>query len=288
MTSAAPRPSDVPRYSAEDLETASALLTRPLTEPVTEIVSLTDEELLALDGIEHDPLTPTPWLERAARGEEDRALATAAAMRSMIARGIVTSSAVLDPRRYEDGSTAQAQVVAVPELQGTVVLRRTSDAVLIAERRTARGTAYGYFHLFHLEDGVRVLWEAFDDDGVHLFFLLAGETLPAQLLAFVDPIDGAADDDGEVEEVPVAQFPTSPAAARLAEARAVTTVLVLARGSDADPTAFTLFSTPDGLELMETEGEGEAALQRVGRLSRDSVLSLVEELVAATAADTAR
>jgi len=288
MTSAPNGPSDAPRFSAEDLEIATGLLTRPLTEPVTEIVSLTDEELMALDGIEQEPLTPIPWIESATHTPEDRSLVAAAAMRSMIARGIVTSSAVLDPRRYEDGSTQQARVVAIPELQGTVVLRRTSDAVLIAERRTERGTSYGYFHLFHLEDQVRVLWEAFDETGVHLFFLLEGSTLPAQLLAFVDPIDGAGDNDGDIEEIPSAEFSTSAAAARLAEARAVTTVLVLARESDADPTAFTLFSTPDGVVLMETDGQEDTAVQRVGKLSRDSVHALVEELVAATGPDAAQ
>lgn len=168
------------------------------------------------------------------------------------------------------------------------MLRRTSDAVLIAERRTERGTSYGYFHLFHLEDQVRVLWEAFDETGVHLFFLLEGSTLPAQLLAFVDPIDGAGDNDGDIEEIPSAEFSTSAAAARLAEARAVTTVLVLARESDADPTAFTLFSTPDGVVLMETDGQEDTAVQRVGKLSRDSVHALVEELVAATGPDAAQ
>ena len=168
------------------------------------------------------------------------------------------------------------------------MLRRTSDAVLIAERRTERGTSYGYFHLFHLEDRVRVLWEAFDETGVHLFFLLEGSTLPAQLLAFVDPIDGAGDNDGDIEEIQSAEFSTSAAAARLAEARAVTTVLVLARESDVDPTAFTLFSTPDGVVLMETDGQEDTAVQRVGKLSRDSVHALVEELVAATGPDAAQ
>ena len=76
-------------------------------------------------------------------------------MRSMISRGIVSSTAVLDPRRYEDGSQEQARMVAVPALQGTMVLRRTADAVLIAERQTERGTAYGYFYLFHVDGGVR-------------------------------------------------------------------------------------------------------------------------------------
>src|SRR5699024_5330921 len=85
MTSASQTPSDTPRFSAEDIEIATALLMQPLEEPVTEIVSLTDEELMALEGVEHDPLTPTPWMTRSAADDDARALATAAAMRSMIA-----------------------------------------------------------------------------------------------------------------------------------------------------------------------------------------------------------
>lgn len=282
MTSASQTPSDTPRFSAEDIEIATALLRQPLQEPVTEIVSLTDEELMALDGIEHDPLTPTPWMTRSAVDDDARALATAAAMRSMIARGIVTSSVVLDPRRYEEGSHEPARMVAAPALHGTVVLRRTSDAVLIAERRTERGTAYSYFYLFHLDGAVRVLWEAFDAAGFHLFFLLDGATLPDQFIAFIDPISTVGETDGGIEEVRSAAFPTSPAAARLAEARAVTTVLVLDREDTAGPTAFTLFSTPDGVELMETDGEGESAVQRVGVVSTATLTALIEGLVAAT------
>lgn len=282
MTTAQSPASGAPRFSAQDIEIATELLLRPLDEPVTEIVSLTDEELMALEGIEHDPLTPTPWVDGTAPDREAQALVTAAAMRSMIARGIVTSSTVLDPRRYEDGSQEPARMVAVPELQGTVVLRRTSDAVLIAERRTERGTSYSYFYLFHVDGGIRVLWEAFDNAGFHLFFLLDGATLPEQLLAFTDPATGAGDADGSVEEVPAAEFGSSPTAARLAAARAVTTILVLRREDTAGPTAFTLFSTPDGLELMETAGEGEAAVQRVGALSRTRFTALVEDLIAAT------
>lgn len=287
MTSPQPAPADAPRFSAEDLEIATELLLQVLEEPVTEVVTLTDEELMALDGLEHDPLTPTPWITASATDPEARALVTAAAMRSMISRGIVTSSTVLDPRRFEEGSQEQARLVAVPALQGTVVLRRTSDAVLIAERRTERGTAYGYFYLFHTPGGVRVLWEAFDEAGVHLFFLLDGATLPEQLLAFVDPVSGAGEGDGDLDEVPAAAFATSAAAARLAEARAVTTVLVLDREDTAGPTAFTLFSTPDALELMETSGEGEGAIQRVGAVSAATLAALVEDLVAGTGPDRA-
>ncbi|QNN82226.1 hypothetical protein H3H54_14165 [Brachybacterium sp. Z12] len=260
---------------------------QPLKEPVTEIVTLTDEELLALDGLERDSLTPTPWVTESAAGPDARALVTAAAMRSMISRGIVTSSTVLDPRRYEEGSQEPARMVAVPALQGTAVLRRTSDAVLIAERKTERGTAYSYFYLFHVEGGVRVLWEAFDAAGFHLFFLLDGATLPEQLLAFVDPVSGAGEDDGDADEVPSAAFATSAAAARLAEARAVTTVLVLHREDTEGPTAFTLFSTPDALELMETDGEGEAAVQRVGAVSTATLTALVEDLITGTRPDAA-
>lgn len=282
MTSAQPAPSAAPRYSPEDIEIATELLMQPLEEPVTEIVSLTDEELMALDGIEHDSLTPTPWVTGSAPGADARALVTAAAMRSMMSRGIVTSSTVLDPRRYEEGSQEPARMVAVPALQGTVVLRRTSDAVLIAERKTERGTAYSYFYLFHVEGGARVLWEAFDTAGFHVFFLLDGATLPEQLLAFVDPVSGVGASDGEIDEVPSAAFASSAAAARLAEARAVTTVLVLDREDTAGPTAFTLFSTPDALELMETDGEGEAAVQRVGAISTATLTALVEDLIAGT------
>ncbi|GAA1490863.1 hypothetical protein [Brachybacterium sacelli] len=282
MTSAPQQGSSAPSFSADDVRIATELLSRPLTEPVTEIVTLTDEELTALDGLQHESLTPTPWLSESAVQQADRALATSAAMRSMMARGIVASSTVVDPRRYEEGSHEPARMLAVPELQGVAVLRRTSDAVIIAERRTERGTAYGYFYVFHVDGGVRVLWEAFDADGFHLFFLLEGDVLAEQLIAFVDPIGGIGEADGEVEEVPAAQFGESPTAARLAGARAVTTVLVLHREAG-DPAGFTLLATPEAVELMETDAEGDEAVQRVGAVSRQSLTAILEDVVAGTA-----
>ncbi|ATG50964.1 hypothetical protein CFK38_05020 [Brachybacterium vulturis] len=285
MTSAPQQGSSAPSFSAEDLRIATDLLTRPLTEPVQEIVTLTEEELTALDGLQHEALTPTPWLDETAPDQADRALATSAAMRSMMARGIIASTAVLDPRRYEEGSQDSARMVAVPELQGVAVLRRTSDAVLIAERRTERGIAYGYFYVFHLEDSVRVLWEAFDATGFHLFFLLDGDVLAQQLIAFLDPIDAIGEADGQVEEVPAARFGESATAARLASARAVTSVLVLDRALDA-PTGFTLLTTPEAVELMETDGEGSEAVQHVGAVSRRTLTELLDELVAATAPES--
>ena len=136
--------------------------------------------------------------------------------------------------------------------------------------------------LFDQVGGELGLWEAFDAIGFHLFFLLEGETLPEQLQAFIDPVSGAGEADGDVDEIPVAAFSTSAAAKRLGEARAVTTVLVLDRQDAAGPTSFTLFSTPDALKLMETDGEGEAALQRVGVISSATFTALVEGLVAGT------
>lgn len=277
MTSAPQPDRTAPRFSAEDLRIATEVLMRPLEEPVVELVSLTDEELVALDGIQHEPLTPVPWLDANTTDEAGRSLATAAAMRSMMARGIVTSSAVLDPRRYEDGSQEPARLVAVPELQAVAVLRRTADRVLIAERRTERGTSFSFFYVLRLDGTVRVLWEAFDDAGFHLFFLLEGETLPAQLIAFADPVDGIGDTDGEVAEVPAETFGESPEAARLAAARAVTSILVLDRAAE-DPSGFTLFSTPDAVVLMESDPSGEHPVQRVGDLSRGTLTVLITDL----------
>ena len=283
MTSAPQPPSSAPSFSAEDIQVATDLLMQPLDGEVKEIVTLTDEELMALDGFQNDPLTPTPWVAESARGEESRALVTATAMRSMIARGIVTSAVVNDPRRDDAAGEEQASMVAVPELQGTAVLRRTSDAVIIAERRTERGTAYGYFYLFHMDGEVRVLWEVFDATGFHLFFLMDGAALPEQFIAFIDPAEGIGETDEEPVEVPASEFGSSPTAARLAESRAMTTILVLEREGAQEPTAFTLFSGGSRVALMEEAGEGEDAVRRVGTVSRSTLEALLQDVVAATA-----
>lgn len=266
-------------FTAEDVAVAVRLLTRELSEPVTELITLTDEELLAVEGLQKEQITPLPWASANISDGAPKEAATATAMRSLMARGLVTTEAALDPRAFEQDPQRSNRFVSVPELQGTSVARRTADAVVITERITDRGSARSYFYVFRLDEGVRVLWEVFDDMGFHLFFLMEGDTFPEQLLGFADPEGVIGDQDGDPVEVPGADFELSETGQRLAQSRAATSVLVLER-EGADPMAMSLFALPDHVELMESVEADGAELRRVGLVAKTTLMQFLQGIVA--------
>lgn len=265
-------------FSDEDVAAAMSVITRDLDGEIRELVTLTDEELLALDGVQHEQITALPWVAQNAPTDEERRLVTAAAMRSFLARGLVVSSAVLDPSAYQEGSTEPLTFQAVPELRGTAVLRRTADAVVVMERATTEGTASSSFYILDIDGRRHALWEAFDDQGIHLFHLVPGHLVVDQIVAFADPLGVLGDADEEPVEVPVDTFASSPEAARLAESRAATTILV-ARREDSDPVVFTLLDMPDHVVLMEDAVADRHEVRRLGAVSRSTIHAILDPLL---------
>ena len=264
-----------PQYDDDDLRMAHAVLSQPLDEAVISIVTLTDEELLAIEGVQHRQLMPLPWAAENLRTDEERAVAAATATRGLIARGLVRSELIKDPLRVDQKGPDNE---IAPALRGTVVARRTSDRVVVAERKTTEGIATSVFYIFDLADGGRVLWELFDDQGVHVFSVLDVKTIPEQLILFADPVGGIGDEDGAPQEIPSAQFAESAKAAELQGARALTSIVMRSR-SEEEVAAFNLFGMPDRTELMETEGSQEEGLVRIAPISRASLGEVLGSLV---------
>lgn len=275
----------VPQYDSQDIALAAGVITQELDEPATLIVSLSDEELLAIEGIQHRQLVPLPWAEKNLRTDEERAIATATATRSLIARGLVTMDEVKDPRKADEVGPGNR---IAPALRGTVVARRTSDWVVIAERTTSQGSASGLFYVFDIDTGRRVLFEVFDEQGMHLFFLLDFADFAEQFWLWIDPAREIGAEDGEPEEFAASSFATSEKAGTLQQSRAATAVVV--RGRDQEGAAeFRLFARPGAVELMETEGEGEQSVHRIAPVSRATLDELVVSLLSAesgTSSDT--
>src|SRR5699024_1207387 len=98
---------------------------------------------------------------------------------------------------------------------------------------------------------------------------------------FSDPIGGADDSVGDAppEEIPAAEFGESATASRLADSRAVTTLVAIERGAE-EPVVKTLFSRPGALELMETTGQDDAAVHRVAPISADVLGQFVDDVLA--------
>lgn len=271
--------SPAPQFTESDIAAAIALVSQDLDGTVKEVVTLTDEELWAVDGVQHDPITALPWTEKNAPADAERDLAAAVAMRSLLARGLVVSSAVTDPLPDSPADQGPPVYEVVPQVRGAAVARRTSDRVMIAERKTEHGTVWAYFHLFDLPVGRRALLEVFGGAGFHLFYLFEGDQLPAQFLKVVDPQGVVGHEDGQPTEVPTASFGESAEAERLASARAMTQVLVIERGADT-ASQFVVFAMPDGLELMENDVD--SGISRVGAVSEQGLADVLDQVLPST------
>ena len=273
-----------PTFSQDDLDAAIAVLSQTGgEEEVRELFSLSDEELLAVDGVQHPQLTELPWVEANADAAELRELVAAVAMRSLLARGLITTSADADPAAYGPGSQKPLSFDAVPELRGVAVLRRIPEAFVLLHRRTAAGDATSYFYLFEVQGERHVLWEAYDASGMHVFHRVPSALLAQQIRSFMDPESGTGDSDGGTEEVTVEAFEDSPIAQQLSEARAVTTAVVVSVG-EGTTEGFTAFAMPDRLVLMESDEQ----MHRLGTVSADSMDAIVEELAAAAMGEPQR
>ncbi|MEJ6541703.1 hypothetical protein PQI65_00605 [Brachybacterium paraconglomeratum] len=234
-------------------------------EPVP-VVTLSDEQIAALDGYERRQFVALPWLDA---HPEQRRVAAAVALRGMIAGGQV----LIRTARHEEGPRWRA----VPEISGCLVLRRTAESFTTAERtvRTEAGPQVHRLHCYSQPGGV--LEEETTADGLHRFTMLDPAEAAARLAAFLDPAgladpaaDAESDTDGGSVHVRGSELPAHPLAAQLAATRALT-VLTRVRTADGTVQQVSAYATADGMLTMEALDPGvedpRLEFRRVGSAS---------------------
>ena len=135
-----PRPSGPPAVVHPDPSVSQDDGARPDPSAAQEpapVVTLSDEQIAALDGYERRQFVALPWLDA---HPEQRRVAAAVALRGMIASGQVLTRTARD----EEGPRWRA----VPEISGCLVLRRTAESFTTAER-TVRTEAGPQVHRLH-------------------------------------------------------------------------------------------------------------------------------------------
>lgn len=230
-----------PPHTSEDLAAAAALLTEAQgREP---LLTLTDEQIAALDGYARAQFVAAPWLDE---HPEQRRLASGIALRAMVASGQVH-------QRTEPGTGAPTWRAA-PEITGCLVLRRTAPLFTTAERtvQTEQGPQVHRLHWYVHEAGV--LEEEVSAAGLHRFTVLPAEAAASRLTAVLDP-DRVARAGGAPLHVSVSALAGHPLAERLARTRALTvlTVVHTAEGSVQQLHAYAL---PDAVLTMEALDPG--------------------------------
>lgn len=197
---------------------------------VGDIAVLTDEELMALDGITSTQMTAMPFLDEHAPDEESRIPLARTAMRSLMARRLVISE--IEAAEGEDRPLAddKLQSVAVePQITGALVLRRTSR-ILVWFEREVPSQIHRLYYYPHVDDVV--LEEEITADGVHLFTVLPLSEVPARVHHLIDQ-PGIGGQDGPPTTIATAAMEDHPEfGPRLADTRALTVGSMISRTDD--------------------------------------------------------
>lgn len=267
------------RWSASDIAAAERTLERATAGEVTHVVTLTDEEIVILDGLQNPQIVAVPWLD--AQEGADRALVGRVALRSLLARGLVVpaENAGGEPAAAGSGDERPAVgIEAVPEITGPLVLRRTATAILSAERTTALGRHWVYVYL-HEDD--RVLEEEVAPSGHHAFSVYPLAELAGRLAVFLDP-GGKALLDGRTQTFTTEEFSArAPELPELAGALAVTTLGAVHAGSDV-LVQVSVYATPDGVYVVrggEHGADGAPTTLTLSEIGAATVRRLPVELL---------
>ncbi|MEZ2372842.1 hypothetical protein [Arthrobacter sp. RCC_34] len=236
--------------SDRDIAAAQELLGRASSEPPLPI--LTDEEIVALDGLDHPQAVALPWLSA---HEDQRELVCNVALRTLLSKGYVVPVA-------DTPGEAPNRIGADLDLTGVMTLRRSGQKIVVAELTKAgdeKTWLYSYLH------GEYALQELVDPEGSHAFAFQKVDRLPQSILELADAA-GIQGRDTEPELLDEEGF-TARATAELGDVRGVTTVVVIDPVSD-DPGNLTIYTgsqTLHALTAVENDGRpgfsfGEASV----------------------------
>lgn len=258
-------------YDDRSLASAAGVIERG-RNGVETIAVLTDEELMALDGVETPQLTEMPFLDEHAEDTDTRVTLARTAMRSMMTRKEVVTeieSAEFEQRPLADD---KLQDVAVdPTILGALVLRRTSRVLVWFEREVSLQTHRLYYYP---HDGV-VLEEEVTADGVHMFTVMPVGSAPGRVGHLIDQ-PGVGGQDGEPRTVPVADLEDDPElGSRLADTRALTIGTMVSRTEDVAKRVTFHMTMNEVIAGQPSEDGEELTLMPV---SPDTVQEIVRDL----------
>jgi hypothetical protein len=224
--------------------------------------TLTDEAIVALDGIDREQMTALPWLDTHAQQKE---LACNVAL-----RGLLTSGAAFP--LIAEGATEPSGLAANEEITGILALRRTGERIITAELQKDGGPVwlYGYVH------GNTVLEELVDNNGSHTFMLASRKQFPGHIMELANS-SGVESADGAPTTIEMDEF-EQRAGAVLGDALGVTSIT----GVSLDESTFasyTLYSKPGGLVSLTSRTDGGAVNLDLTPVAATTALEAVAGLV---------
>lgn len=205
------------------------------------VVTLTDEEIVALEGVES--VAPRFWYDALPPAVRDTAVAVAA--RSLVARGW----AVADPTAV---SVDDLALEALEPLRPALAMRRTARVIVIAEQKLESETRA---RVYYLQPDGSALEEAVNSGGLHRFTIMPEHAAVAELASWCDPFEAPA--PVRPREQAVGERDIADAVAALDEPRVVTVVAVVsARGERQVERYLSVYAGAERLVVGSPEGSG--------------------------------
>jgi hypothetical protein len=230
-------------WTSRDLVSARKVLALSFEES-EDLPTLTDEEIVALDGVEREQFVALPFLEK---HEDQKYLAATVALRSLMSKGIAFPV-------VEEGYNEPTRLNATERVTGIMTLRRTASRIVTGQRTSQAGRhwLFAYIH-----DEI-VLEEEVNDGGIHAFVVYPVSRLAERLAILGDP-ENRASVDGESVVLAQSNFERD-GAPLLAQSRAVT-VYTGASGGPETFTNLTVYTAPGSVNTLSAAGrEGSVDL----------------------------
>jgi hypothetical protein len=245
--------------AARPATAVTSVIARAQLAPVP-VITLTDEELAALDGPRALPVAPQPWLE--GQKVSGRMLACQVALRSLAARGIVLPAGLDAANAGNAGNAGDGGALPLhQDLRAVLAMRRSALGIVLAQRRTG---AERQSRMLYLHEG-GALEEDISAAGLHGLTVVSSVRAGERLASFTDPARVAGDDRAvRSHTVSLAEIATGADISGLRGARFVTAVGRLFTGPDgqSEEQRVTVYAHADRVVLAEpvTTAEGDHSL----------------------------
>ena len=251
-------------------------------EGVEDIAVLSDEELMALDGVETPQMVAMPFLDEHAPDAETRAMLARTAIRSLMVRHLVISE--VEAAEFEERPLKDERLLSVtaePRLTGALVLRRASRALLVFEREVSEGMHRLYYYVH--DQGV-TLEEEVTADGVHMFCIMPASAVPQRVRHLVDQV-GVAGADGEPRVVATSAVASDAQLAPHLEATRALTVGTMVSGIEEGAMRVHFHMTSDEVIAAQPSEDGEEVVFM--SVSHETIEGIVADMVSAARLDGA-
>lgn len=261
-------------------EICAALVLSSAEDGPVQMGVFTDEELIALDGLDTVQLVPLPWVVDNEDSVE-RATAASIALRSLIARRLVLPAELL-AEDWDDLGDDPRRLYAVDPVQGILELRRRFTSLITFQRMVSEQI---YTIVQYVFEGDTLLEEEITADGYHHFHVLPVDSAVDHAVTLLDQ-DEVAGEDGEPITLKMSAIEEHPELGPvLSDTRALTVASLVTRAGEAEQLTF--YATSDRTYVSRSDQDpsvpepAEDPELEFVQASTDSLRDVVRSLIEA-------